>query len=203
MRARMAIKSANISVDLREVVLRDKPAHMLEVSPKGTVPVLLLPDGRVIDESRDVMLWALEQNDPEAWMPSDAEVRGAMLVLVDQCENDFKPHLDRYKYAARYEGADPTFHRAEAERFLAALEGRLEGETYLFGKKRSFADIAIAPFIRQFVNASTDWFPDSPYRNIKRWLNDFVESDIFKGVMTKYPQWREGDERTLFPDAHK
>jgi glutathione S-transferase len=201
MRARLALTVSGESVQLREVVLRDKPAHMLEVSPKGTVPVLLLSDGSVYEESLDVMLWALNIADPEKWLHPEIDGPDSMHELIHKCDTDFKYHLDRYKYHTRYNDADPKYHRIEAEKFLQALEKRLESHAFLFGKRFSLADAAIAPFIRQFVNASQDWFPESEYDNIKLWLVKFLDSKIFKNIMQKFPQWQEGDQITFFPTS--
>jgi glutathione S-transferase len=199
MRARLAITVSGERVQLREVVLRDKPAHMLKVSPKGTVPVLLLPDGAVIEESLEVMMWALGINDPERWLQPEIGSADDMYELINICDTDFKHHLDRYKYHTRYDDADPTYHKVEAEKFLQVLDRRLENQPFLFGPRFSLGDAAIAPFIRQFVNASRDWFPQSEYDNIKRWLARFLNSDLFKYIMHKLPQWQENDPVTLFP----
>ncbi|UTW55263.1 glutathione S-transferase [Kordiimonas sp. SCSIO 12610] len=199
MRARLAVVASGQNVKLREVVLRDKPAHMLEISPKGTVPVLMLDDGTVIDESRDIMNWALSQSDPDCWLTPTGTSSEEMNSLVDRCDGDFKYHLDRYKYHTRYENADPMAHRMEAEKFLETLDARLTDRPYLCGSTFSFADAAIAPFIRQFVNASQSWFPSSKYTNVQRWLADFLDSPRFKSIMPKFPQWHEGESEIDFP----
>ncbi len=199
MRARLALTVSGASVELREVILRDKPAHMLDVSPKGTVPVLLLSDGSILEESLDVMLWALGRADPESWLQPEHSSLEDIHKLIDRCDTDFKYHLDRYKYHTRYDDADPVYHRSEAEKFLQVLDGRLENHPFLFGNRFSLADAAIAPFIRQFVNASQDWFPESEYDNIKHWLARFLNSNLFKSIMHKFPQWQENDPVTLFP----
>lgn len=197
MRARMAVVVAGIDVELREVVLRDKPPAMLEASPKGTVPVLVLTDGRVINESLDVMQWALAQNDPEGWLaPDDA---GATKTLVEDNDGPFKHHLDRFKYATRYEGADPLEHRRAAEPYLLALNDRLQDSANLTGDKRSLADIAIFPFVRQFANAAGDFMQEGRFNALMRWLDDQVSSDLFMSVMKKYPQWHAGDAGVEFP----
>lgn len=199
MRARMAIAVAGIDVELREVVLREKPRAMLEASPKGTVPVLVLTDDRVIDESLDVMHWALAQNDPEGWLvPDDA---GATKTLVADNDGSFKHHLDRFKYATRYEGADPLEHRRAAEPYLLALDDRLQNSANLMGGKRSLADIAIFPFVRQFANAAGDFMQEARFSALMRWLDDHVSSELFVSVMKKYPQWHAGDAGVAFP-AH-
>ncbi|RIJ32612.1 glutathione S-transferase [Henriciella mobilis] len=201
MRARLAIASAGLECRLREVVLRDKPTAMLEASPKGTVPVLVLPDGTVIDESLDVMLHALRANDPENWLSPDMGTLEDMLSLISDNDSGFKHHLDRYKYAARYEGADFEHHRAEGGEFLEALDARLSGKPQLFGAQVSLADMAIVPFVRQFANTDRGWFDAQPWPHLQRWLSTHLESQRFKAIMPKFPQWKPGDEEPLFPKA--
>jgi len=201
MRARLAIASAGLACRLREVVLRDKPEAMLEASPKGTVPVLILPDGTVIDESLDVMLHALRANDPEGWLRPDKGTLADMLALIADNDTGFKHHLDRYKYAARYEAADFEMHRAEGGAFLQALNERLSFQDQLFGKWISLADMAIMPFVRQFANADRDWFDTQPWPHLQRWLSAHLKSQRFNAIMPKFPQWKPGDEEPLFPKA--
>ncbi len=196
MRARLAIASSNTRVELREVVLRDKPPAMIEASAKATVPVLILPDGHVIDESLDIMVWTLGNRDPDAWMAPD---RQEMLDLIHTCDHDFKPHLDRYKYANRYEEADPSAHRQQGEVFLRILDAKLETQTYLMGEALSLADFAIFPFIRQFANVDPDWFKSTPYPKLQAWLQARLKSDSFISIMTKYSQWHIDDNPTFFP----
>ncbi|WP_286829027.1 MULTISPECIES: glutathione S-transferase [Kordiimonas] len=199
MRARLAIAKAGVGVKLREVVLRDKPAHMLEISPKGTVPVLMLADGTVIDESLDVMRWALEQHDPDGWLTPEAGTLADMLALIAGCDGDFKHHLDRYKYATRYEDVDPLEHRQAAEVFLAKLEARLQDTGWLFGGRACLADYAVLPFMRQFASVDRVWFDSAPYPALRAWLKAFMDGDFFKSVMKKYPQWQPGDAEADFP----
>jgi glutathione S-transferase len=179
MRARMALRVAGIDVDHREVSLRDKPAELLAASPKGTVPVLVLPDGKVIDESLDIMRWGLAQRDPEGWLAPGA----AMDPLIAANDGPFKFHLDRAKYANRYPGADPVVHRAEAIKLLAPLEERLEHHGYLFGTGRTLADIAIFPFVRQFARADATVLDGLP--RVAEWLASLTESALFLTVMNK------------------
>ncbi len=200
MRARLAIARAEVAVKLREVVLRDKPAHMLEISPKGTVPVLMLADGTVIDESLDVMLWALNGNDPDGWLTPETGTFGDMLTLIAENDGDFKHHLDRFKYATRYDDVDPLLHRREAEAFLARLEARLKENDWLFGSRPCLADYAILPFIRQFASVDRAWFAGAPYPALQAWLAAFTESAFFRSVMRKYPQWHPGDAEAEFPE---
>jgi len=179
MRARMALRVAGIEVDHREVSLRDKPAELLAASPKGTVPVLVLPDGKVIDESLDIMRWALAKRDPEGWLAPGA----AMDSLIAVNDGPFKFHLDRAKYANRYPGADPAVHRAEAIKLLTPLEERLEHHGYLFGTGRTLADIAIFPFVRQFARADATVLEGLP--RVAGWLMSLKESALFLAVMNK------------------
>ncbi|WP_419905833.1 glutathione S-transferase [Kiloniella sp.] len=200
MRARLGLQGSNQKCELREIILRDKPAPMLAASPKGTVPVLILSDGTVIEESLDIMLWALKLDDPEGWLEPEGSNLDEMLTLITRCENDFKCHLDRYKYAPRYENANPLEHRNEAESFLQELDQRLNTSQYLYGDKISLADMAIAPFIRQFANVDRAWFEQTPYLKLKVWLNNFLESQTFKNILYKYPIWKEGDPIIYFPN---
>ncbi len=189
MRARLAISSARRTVVLREVVLRDKPEAMIAVSPKATVPVLILPDGQVIDESYDVMNWALGDDG------ASAEER----ALVMQCDAEFKPYLDQYKYPNKQETYDRDQTLTNAGKYLSLLDERLEKNDFLFGDDRGFADIGIAPFVRQFAHVDRDWFLESEWKNVIRWYREFIEWDGFKSIMTKHPQWVDGDQVTLFP----
>ena len=199
MRARMALAASGMTVRLREVVLRDKPPSLLEFSPKATVPVLVLKTGEVLEESLDIMQWALTQSDPEGWMRPESGDVPTMLSLIDQNDNEFKTHLDRYKYSTRYEDADPLVHRSEAEKFIQRLEEQLADQSFLFGSTISLADVAIAPFIRQFANADSQWFQSTSYGRTKDWLDTFVQSDRFRACMVKHKQWRAGDSPIAFP----
>lgn len=195
MRARLALLVSGTGVELREIVLREKPAEMLQASPKGTVPVLILHDGTVIDESLDIMVWALEKNDPEGWMQGDLS---EMLALIERCEDEFKNHLDRYKYANRYEDVDPLYHRKAACEFLAVLEDRLEKGAFLFGGNASLADMATVTFVRQFANVDRSWFDACDYPCVRQWLLGFTASSIFDSIMHKYPIWHKGAEQVIF-----
>jgi len=198
MRARMALYSSDQTYLLREVLLRDKPDEMLALSAKGTVPVLQLADGAVIDESLDVMRWALNRNDPEGWLhPHDMD------TLIETCDTDFKTHLDRYKYASRYDDSDPLSHRRAGERFIQHLDARLAASPYLFGERKALADIAIAPFVRQFALADWDWFFATPHVNVRRWLSAFIASTPFTAVMDKFEPWRPGDADTLITAPYR
>ncbi|NIZ01992.1 glutathione S-transferase [Thalassospira lucentensis] len=201
MRARMALLAAQIDVELREVVLRDKPQSMIDASPKATVPVLILPDGSVIDESLEIMVWALAENDPNEWLTPESGTLDDMLSLIAQNDGPFKHHLDRYKYHTRYENADPAEHRRDAEKILNRLDGRLAVGKYLFGTRPALADFAIAPFVRQFANTDKDAFDAMPFVHVQRWLSDFLASSYFERAMTKYDQWHDGDTPVIFKAA--
>ncbi len=193
MRARMALKYACIEVEIREIALKDKPSHMLQVSPKGTVPVLVLADGKVIDESLDIARWALQQNDPQGWLMHES----LLASLLAENDGSFKQALDRYKYAIRFPEHPAEFYRAQGEQFLQKLEGLLSQQAYLCGKKASLADIAIFPFIRQFAAVDAAWFDMAPYPRLQAWLQDWVNSDLFQAVMEKYPLWQDAKQGIL------
>ncbi|NNE87522.1 MAG: glutathione S-transferase [Silicimonas sp.] len=194
MRARLAIASADIVVELREILLRDKPTAFLQASPKGTVPVVETPSG-VIEESLEVMLWALNQNDPEGWL----EMPGYGFDLIAEADGAFKDALDRYKYAARHADVEVDVERHKAGLFLHKLNRMLEGRTYLFTNTPQLADMAILPFVRQFAHVDSGWFEDQPWPNVISWLHAFETSDGFASIMTKYPPWAEGQDPTPFP----
>lgn len=181
MRARMALRYAGISVETREVVLGDKPRHMLAVSPKGTVPVLVLPDGKVIDESLDIMAWALAQQDPDGWLTDNRLFQ----ELITENDGSFKRALDQYKYATRFPEQSAEVYRQQGERFLARLEALLSEHAYLLSEKLTQADVAIFPFIRQFSMVDTDWFAEAPYPHLRQWLAGLLASELFNGVMQK------------------
>lgn len=183
----MALQYAGIKVDIREIVLRDKPKHMLSVSPKGTVPVLVLPDGTVIDESLDIMDWALHQHDPEAWLA----MHPLWPVLIEENDGGFKRALDQYKYANRFPDQPAGNYRQQGEQFLIKLEALLEQHRYLLGERLTQADVAIFPFVRQFSMVDSDWFSSSPYPHLRQWLEALVGSELFESIMKKYPTWIE------------
>jgi glutathione S-transferase len=170
MRARLAIVAAQFEVELREVELRNKPESLLLVSPKGTVPVLVLDNGQVLDESLDIMSWALQQNDSEHWLKTAWLIDARTLIQWN--DGDFKYYLDRYKYADRYPDFSALEYRRQAERFLAELEQHLHQNAYLCGNHFSLADAAILPFIRQFAAVDSVWFESTPYPFIQQWLNN-------------------------------
>ncbi len=194
MRARMALLISQTPVRLREVVLRDKPEEMIAASPKATVPVLVLPDGQVIDESLAIMRWALERNDPQGWLQGNAEET----ALIAEADGPFKDHLDRYKYPSRYDNVDPLEHRAGGLVFLEKLDGLIQPSGQLLGAKPTLADHAIFPFVRQFANNDRIWFDSLPLPALQKWLGDHLASPLFATTMQKFPQWKNGDEEPVF-----
>ncbi|MGE8097266.1 glutathione S-transferase [Pseudomonas fluorescens] len=185
MRARMALRYSAVAVDIVEVSLKAKPPQMLALSSKGTVPVLSL-DGRVIEQSLEIMQWALEQNDPQDWLLKDdpaAQQLGA--ALIEANDQTFKLHLNRYKYAERYPEHPMEHYRAEGEVFLRKLDELLQQRAYLVADHLSLADIALTPFIRQFAHVDREWFAQTPYRHLQAWLQGILESDLFTAVMAK------------------
>lgn len=186
MRARMALLISETRFELREVKLAAKPEAMLSASPKGTVPVLVTAEGPVIDESIEIMRWALERNDPENWLPGDDA------ALIESNDGPFKHHLDRYKYAARH-GSDPVEHRSAAMEILETLEERLMRADFLIGPSRTLVDIAIMPFIRQFAEADRVFFDAQPLPALRRWLAWHLSSDLFGQAMLRMDPWHSGD----------
>lgn len=191
MRARMALWVAGIAVELREVKLAAKPAALLAASPKGTVPVLVTSDGKVIDQSLEIMHWALAQNDLENWLA------GHEPALIAANDGLFKHHLDRAKYPTRYD-ADGVDHRAAALTLLLPLEERLAAHAQLCSERRSFTDIALFPFIRQFAAIDPAWFAAQPLPRLAAWLEGHCASDLFTAVMPKFAPWQEGDAPVRF-----
>jgi glutathione S-transferase len=193
----MALAAAQTPVELREVSLRDKPAAMLAASPKGSVPVLVLGDDAVIDESLDIMHWALNRNDPFKWLPP-GETHTAALWIADN-DGPFKHWLDRYKYADRYPEESAESYRRRGEVFLQRLESALQAEPWLCGAHRSIADVALFPFIRQFAGVDGDWFYRAPYPALQRWLDVQLSETLFDSVMHKYPRWTGETPGAVFP----
>lgn len=190
-RARLALRQASIEVDTHEVVLRDKPAGLLAASPKGTVPVLVLPDGQVIDQSLDIMLWALRQSDPQGWLTKAP--LNASLALIATNDGPFKALLDRYKYPERHPTHPQAHHRDEAvATVLSAWDARLRQGTrpdgqpaFLLGDQASLADVALLPFVRQFAQVDRSWFDQSELQALRAWLDHGLRSPLFEAVMTK------------------
>jgi glutathione S-transferase len=195
MRARLALKSSGVRVELREILLKDKPQAFLDASASATVPALVLRD-RVLDESADIMVWALERNDP--WgllhMPQEG------WDLIDTNDGPFKAALDHTKYAARYPKLDANAERTKAAAFLVGLDQRLKGQNSLFGDRPTIADHAILPFVRQFANIDREWFDAQAWPDLITWLTRFLESEQFALVMTKYMPWSEGHAPVWFGD---
>lgn len=198
MRARLALLVSRQQVELREIVLRDKAPEFLQTSPSATVPCLEAA-GSVIDESLDIMMWALQRSDPDRWLEPENGSSAEMLALIRDCDGPFKIHLDRYKYDTRYADADKTTERAAAARFLMTLEGRLRETAYLFGSRPCLADFAILPFVRQFANADRAWFDGEPWPILKAWLERFETGPEFTAIMPKFAKWQAGDAVTVFP----
>ncbi len=194
MRARLAFVVSGTGCELREVRLSAKPESMLVASPKGTVPVLVLPDGEIIDESLDIMRWALAQRDPEDWLEGDNP------ALIERNDGPFKHDLDRYKYPERY-GVDPLKHRAMGMEFLRELDSRLGRTSQLCGPARSLADAAIMPFVRQFAAVDHEWFSDQPLLRLKVWLADHLSSELFNMIMLRVTPWVPGDRPVLLTPA--
>lgn len=192
-RARLAIKVSNVQVELREVLLSDKPQEMLACSAKATVPVLQLSDGMVIDESLDIMQWALTQHDPQHWLPDNPIRRGEVNRLIDMNDTEFKHHLDHYKYSDRFPEQSMLSYRKQAEEFLLQLDKILQQQPYLTGCTISLADIALLPFIRQFANVDKTWFYQTSYKKLQTWLDHLLATTLFNDVMKKYPRWQAGD----------
>jgi glutathione S-transferase len=190
----MALLVSGTVVHLREVVLRDKPAEMIAASPKATVPVLVLPDGQVIDESLTIMHWALERNDPQGWLQGNV----IESELIAEADGPFKHDLDRYKYPSRYENVDALDHRAAGMFFLEKLNDRIRESGQLMGARPSLADHAIFPFVRQFANNDRAWFDSLPLPALQQWLDGHLASPLFATTMKKYPQWKSEDVEPVF-----
>lgn len=198
MRARLALLVSGRRCELREIVLRDKAPEFLAASPKGTVPVLLTPDGDIIEESLDVMLWALRAHDPEDWLVPAAGDLDAMLALITACDTDFKANLDAYKYASRDTPENARAARQAGSAFLAQLDARLAQHRYLFGERLSLADAAILPFVRQFANVDRGWFDGEPWPHLRKWLEELLDSPRFARIMKKYAKWQANDAPIFF-----
>jgi glutathione S-transferase len=193
MRARLALQASQVAYEHREIVLKNKPAHMLALSPKGTVPVLWLadtPGHRVLDESLDIMLWALSQHDPLGWLPaSDAGMADA-LALIAHNDGPFKQQLDRYKYPNRSGLDSGTADRDEAVIWLRTLDARLRAQAFLAGEHFGLTDAAIAPFVRQYAHTDPSWFAAQPWAALAKWLAGFEASELFSAIMHKHAPWQ-------------
>jgi glutathione S-transferase len=193
MRARWALLAAGVRVELREVVLRNKPAALLAVSPKATVPVLDLGAAGVIEQSLEIMYWALAQQDPQQWL------LGVDAALIACLDGAFKQALDRYKYPDRFADSCPKAARAEGEVFLHVLEQRLAQQRFLTGDQFRFTDAAVMPFVRQFAAVDAEWFAEAPYQCLQQWLAQGLASPAFAAVMTAYAPWHPDAAPVYFP----
>lgn len=203
MRARMALKYSGIDVYLREIDLKNKPLALIQCSAKGTVPILVLNNGTVLDESRDIMLWALANNDPEQWLPEPATTAHTQMnTLLDLNDQQFKTHLDHYKYADRYPEHGTVYYRQQGEKFLLLLEECLRKQPFLQGDRVSITDIGIFPFIRQFAFVDSDWFSQSPYHSLRNWLETLLQSELFISIMEKYKPWQETSAPIILEGLH-
>jgi len=195
----MGLLMARKEVLLRAIVTKDKPADMLAVSAKGTVPILLFPDGTVIDESLDIMIWALKQNDPSDLLYSEqADMYPQMLDLINDCDHEFRTNLSAYKHNKRYHLPDELSLRTGCEVFLKQLESRLEQQDFIMGDKLSLVDLAVLPFVRQFANVDKKWFRQAGYPRLSLWLASQMQTLLFSKTMREYPLWLDCHEEFLF-----
>jgi glutathione S-transferase len=195
MRARLALHVSGLAYEHREVVLKHKPAHMLALSPKGTVPVLWLRSAageQVLEQSVDIMLWALRQQDPLGWLPGAAAGMDEAMALITHNDGPFKRHLDRYKYPNRSGLESGQADRDAAADWLFSLNARLASQAYLAGGQWGLTDAAIAPFVRQYAHTDPSWFAAQPWDALARWLSAFEGSALFEAIMHKHAPWQEG-----------
>lgn len=192
MRARLALVRSGVQVELREILLRDKPDAFLRDSRSGTVPCLRT-DGQIIDESLDIMIWALKQNDTYGLLKMPQQGWD----LIAENDGPFKAALDRTKYPTRFDGIDASVEREKASMFLKGLDARLSGQDFLFGDVPTIADDAVLPFIRQFAHIDREWFDAQDWPNLISWLDQFLASHLFSASMQKYPLWSEGDAQVM------
>jgi len=199
MRARIGVLLANQSVVLRDIVMTNIPTEMLTASPKGTVPVLVLSDSSVIEESLNIMLWALKQNDPDNLLyRHERDALDNMLTLIQRCDNEFVDALKKYKAASRYHDSNILSYRQQCEIFINDLEESLKKHHFIMGDSASLVDYAILPFIRQFSNVDKKWYKQAPYPKLQQWLENHYQNPIFAKAMTKYPQWLDSNEIVIF-----
>ena len=198
MRARLAIAASGQACELREVVLRNKPAALLAASPKATVPVLVLPDGTVLEQSLDIMWWALRRHDPDQWLAPNGSSEAEILALVAECDGPFKQALDRCKYPERHPDTSLEAQRSKASGWLVQLDARLAATGHLLGHHGTLADMAIAPFVRQFAAIDSGWWAAQPWPHLQAWLARWLASPLLGQVMHKYPPWQEGTPGVLF-----
>lgn len=206
MRARIALYKAKQVVELREVNLKNKPDEMLSASPKGTVPILVLAQPTIIDESLAIMLWAFQAHDPHNLLLKNSTKpnnHSNMMALIHLFDHEFKASLEQYKCAKRYHESDLTQRRQQCEKYITQLEARLSKHSFLMGDEESLADIAILPFIRQFARVERQWYLQSPYAHLRQWLNNYLQSVMFTKVMTKYPPWEKESNKLLFENNER
>ena len=189
MRARLALCVSGVVYEHREIALKSKPAEMLVASPKGTVPVLCLPTGEVLEQSVDIMRWALQQHDPEGWLPASSEAWSLTLADIDLNDGDFKAHLDRYKYPQRFGLTDGLKHRSQGAELLMQWQDRLQRQAFLSGQHWGLVDACVAPFVRQFARTDRVWFEAQAWPHLTEWLTAFENSEEFLAVMHKHPLW--------------
>jgi glutathione S-transferase len=189
MRARLALRVSGLAYEHREVALKSKPAEMLAVSPKGTVPVLCLPSGQVLEQSLDIMRWVLQQNDPQAWLPQTQQAQVWTQTTIDCNDGEFKTHLDRYKYPQRFGLQDGLAHREQGAAVLMRWQAVLQQQLFLAGAQWGLVDACLAPFVRQFARTDRAWFDAQPWPHLAAWLLAFENSDAFLAVMQKHPLW--------------
>lgn len=214
MRARLAILLAEQAVLLRAITMHNKPAEMLAASPKGTVPVLVLNSDsaenssaydakpQVIDESLDIMLWALKRNDPQNLLYREhAEALPTMLKIIEENDQQFKPNLENYKRAKRFHDPEEASCRLLCEPFIQRLESRLTAHDFFMGPTPSLLDYALLPFVRQFAKVNRPLFREGPYTNLQRWLHRHLQSRLFAKAMVKYPLWLETQETIIFGES--
>ena len=199
MRARLALRLCKIECIIREISLKAKNSEFLKVSPKGTVPVLVLPNGKVLEESLDIINWSLEQNDPNNLKVNDEVTKKINDKYIQLFDKDFKFHLDRYKYSSRYNISNSEIHRNKARNILTEINTMLEGKDYIGGQCMSLLDISILPFVRQYRIADINWFDNHlGLSNINNWVNIFLNTEILASIMTKYKVWEKEDPPILF-----
>jgi glutathione S-transferase len=195
MRARLALHASGVAFEHREVVLKHKPAHMLTLSPKGTVPVLWLRSAagdQALEQSLDIMLWALRENDPFGWLPNTEAAMQEALALIAHNDGPFKRHLDRYKYPNRSGLDSGANDRDAAALWLHTLDARLSAQAFLAGAHFGLADAAVAPFVRQYAHTDPTWFAAQAWAALAAWLAAFEASDLFSTTMNKEAPWRDG-----------
>ncbi len=198
-RARMALVYCDIKVELREVDLNNKPNELIKISSKATVPVLLFRDGCKLEESLDIINWAMSVQDKDRWLVLDKKQKMLANLLINENDTEFKLWLDKYKYSQRFPEYSEIYYRQQGELFLNKLNELLTDQQYLIRNNLTYVDIALAPFIRQFSNVDLDWFRNSKYQFLVPWLENILDSTIFIKTMQKYPVWDIGNKKSIFP----